>query len=102
MESQAEIRGQPSHVKEEVFVVLSPSEIEVIKAVHVRKPGSSSPNWAAMAQDIKVSEVYLEAVCSLRIPEKLEGISMRQIEKAMERVTMGLIFWNRTVRTRCM
>jgi hypothetical protein len=80
-------------MEEEVFVVLSYLEKKMIRAVQSRKLGGEEIDWAAMAQDIKVSELYLEAICTLQIPENSKGIPMRKIEKAMTALAEGLVCW---------
>jgi hypothetical protein len=60
-------------MEDEVFVVFSTLEKEMINTVQSRKPGEAPINWAAMARDIKVSETYLEAICTLKISKNSGG-----------------------------
>jgi hypothetical protein len=86
--------GRSSDAEEEVFVVLSPLEIGIINMVRSRKLGEEPLDWKEMARDIKVSETYLETICTLKIPKNSEGIPMREIERAMRGVSLGLVCWD--------
>jgi hypothetical protein len=81
--------GDQGELKEDVYVVLSPYERAMVHAVQTRKPGATSINWKALAEDIKVSETYLKALCTMPLRKTSNKIAMSKIQRAMWSVNLG-------------
>jgi hypothetical protein len=66
---------------DDMYIVLSKSEIATVRRIQSRKPGECSIDWKRTAHNLKVGMDYLKAIC--RIPLYESGnISMRAFERA--------------------
>jgi hypothetical protein len=77
---------------EDVYIVLSSYERAMVHAVQTRKPGATPINWKALAEDIKVSETYLKALCTMPLPKKSNEVPVSMIQRAMWQVNLGYVF----------
>jgi hypothetical protein len=76
---------------EDVYVILSSYERAMVHAVQTRKPGATPVNWKALAEDVKVSQTYLKALCTMPLPKKSNEIPMSKIQRAMWQVNLGYV-----------
>jgi hypothetical protein len=65
---------------EEVYIVLSSYERALVKSIQSRKPGATPINWKALAEDVKMSFTYLQALCTMPLPEKSNEVAMSRVE----------------------
>jgi hypothetical protein len=79
-------------MKEDLYVVLSSYERAAVHAVQTRKPGATPVNWKALAQDLKVSENYFKALCTMPLPKSSNEIPCSRIERAIWSISLGRVF----------
>jgi hypothetical protein len=83
--------GEDECMKEDVYIVLSPYERAMVHSIQTRKPGATPINWKVLAEDIKVSESYLKALCTIVLPKASNEISLSRVERAIWWVNLGRV-----------
>jgi hypothetical protein len=78
-----EVEGESKHMTEDVYLVLTPYERAMVHSIQTKKPGATPTNWKAHAEDIKVSEIYLKALCTLVLPKSSNEIPLSKVERAI-------------------
>jgi hypothetical protein len=76
---------------EDVYIVLSPYERAMVHAIQNRKLGVLPINWKAMAEDIKVSENYLKALCTIPLPKTHNEIPVSRVDRAIWSISLGQV-----------
>lgn len=76
---------------EDVYIVLSSYERGTVHAIQTRKPGATPINWKVLADDIKVSVPYLQALCTIQLPKSSNEIPLSRVERAMWQVHSGYV-----------
>jgi hypothetical protein len=74
----------------DVYIVLLDSETAVVKAIQARKPGDCPTAWKATADNLKVSESYLKAICKISLPAS-NMIGMSSLERAKRSVNLDWV-----------
>jgi hypothetical protein len=80
--------GEREELTEDVYIVLSPYERAMVHAVQTRKPGATPVDWKALAENIKVSVTYLQALCTIILPKSSNEIPMSRVERAIWSMNM--------------
>jgi hypothetical protein len=83
------MEGADECMKEDVYIVLSPYERAMVHSIQTRKPGATSTNWTALAEDIKVLETYLQALCTIVLPKSSNEIPLSRVQRAIWWVRLG-------------
>jgi hypothetical protein len=66
---------------EVIVIVLSSAERAIVHAIKNRRQGECPLNWKATAENLKVSESYLSAICRIPMPRSYE-IPWSEYERA--------------------
>jgi hypothetical protein len=75
---------------EDVYIVLSDSERAVVKAIQARKSGDCPTAWKVTADNLKVSESYLKAICRISLPAS-NMMEMSSLERAKRSVSLDWV-----------